>query len=130
MKYYWKKVVYRNLITSTRRRFLFMCQRGGSRRREFFKYDWFYRSLFLTGLFKMLKNGQTYFKNFAVFTPQDFKAMFGYFSTLCMKGLIISFSISSWSFFKQTVHAVKKHWQLSGKQSSVLNKKDFKHRCP
>ena len=35
----------------------------------------------------MLKNGQTYFKNFAVFTPQDFKSMFGHFSTLCNKGL-------------------------------------------
>ena len=35
----------------------------------------------------MLKNGQTYFKNLAVFTPQDFKSMFGHFSTLCNKGL-------------------------------------------
>ena len=28
----------------------------------------------------MLKNGQTYFKNLAVFTSQDFKSMFGHFS--------------------------------------------------
>ena len=35
----------------------------------------------------MLKNGQTYFKNLAVSTPQDFKSMFGHFSILCMKGL-------------------------------------------
>ena len=35
----------------------------------------------------MLKNGQTYIKNIAVFTPQDFKSMFGHFSTLCNKGL-------------------------------------------
>ena len=33
-------------------------------------------------------NGQTYFKNLAAFTPQDFKSMFGHFTTLCMKGLI------------------------------------------
>ena len=37
----------------------------------------------------MLKNGQTYFKNLAVFTPQDFYSMFGHFSTLCNKGLMI-----------------------------------------
>ena len=36
----------------------------------------------LTLSFIMLKNGQTYFKNLAVFTPQDFKIMFGHFSTL------------------------------------------------
>ena len=35
----------------------------------------------------MLKNGQTYFKNLLVFTPQDIKIMFNYFSTLFMKGL-------------------------------------------
>ena len=35
----------------------------------------------------MLKNGQTYFKNLVVFTPQDFKSMFEHFSTSCMKGL-------------------------------------------
>ena len=27
------------------------------------------------------------FKNLAVFPPQNFKCMFGYFSTFCMKGL-------------------------------------------
>ena len=35
----------------------------------------------------MLKNGQTYFKNLAVFKTKDFKNMFGHFSTLCIKGL-------------------------------------------
>ena len=35
----------------------------------------------------MLKNGQTNFKNLAVFTPQDFKSMFNHFSTLRNKGL-------------------------------------------
>ena len=33
----------------------------------------------------MLKNGQTYFKNLAVWTPQDFLNMFNHYSTLCMK---------------------------------------------
>ena len=33
----------------------------------------------------MLKNGQTYFKNLAVFIPQDFLSMFDHFSTLDMK---------------------------------------------
>ena len=36
----------------------------------------------------MLKNGQTYVKNLAVFTPQDFQSIFDHFSTLSMKGLI------------------------------------------
>ena len=35
----------------------------------------------------MLKNGQTYFKNLAVWTPQDFESMFGHFSTLWNEGL-------------------------------------------
>ena len=35
----------------------------------------------------MLKNGQRYFKNLTVWTPQNFKGMFGRFSTLWMKGL-------------------------------------------
>ena len=30
----------------------------------------------------MLKKGQTYIKDFAVWTPQDFKNKFGYFSIL------------------------------------------------
>ena len=42
----------------------------------------------------MLKNGQTYFKNLAVFTPQDFQSMFGHFSTLGMKGLSVRLSIT------------------------------------
>ena len=40
----------------------------------------------LTLSYIMLKNSQTYFKNYAVFKPQDFKSLFGYFSTLYMKG--------------------------------------------
>ena len=35
----------------------------------------------------MLQNGQTCFKNLAVFTPQDYQSMFGHFTTLCMQGL-------------------------------------------
>ena len=34
-----------------------------------------------------VENGETYFKNLAVFTPQDFKIMVGHYTTLCMKGL-------------------------------------------
>ena len=34
-----------------------------------------------------LKYGQTYFKNLALFTPQNFKSMFVHFSTLCMERL-------------------------------------------
>ena len=34
-----------------------------------------------------LKYGQTYFKNLAVFTPQNFKSMFVHFSALCMERL-------------------------------------------
>ena len=41
----------------------------------------------LTLLCKMSKNGQTYFKNLVVLSPQDFESMFGHFSALCMKGL-------------------------------------------
>ena len=43
----------------------------------------------------MLKNNQTYFKNLAVFTPQDFESMFGHFSTLVNKGL--SANPTKWS---------------------------------
>ena len=35
----------------------------------------------------MLQNGQTYFKNLAVWTSQEF--MFGHFTILCMKELSI-----------------------------------------
>ena len=37
----------------------------------------------------LLKKDQTYFKNLAVITPQDFKGMFDHFSTLCIKGFIL-----------------------------------------
>ena len=47
-------------------------------------------SLLLTFSLIMLKNGQTCFKNLAVFTPQDFKSMSDHFSTLWMKGLATS----------------------------------------
>ena len=33
-----------------------------------------------------MTNGLTYFKNLAVFPPQDFQSMFDYFSALCIKG--------------------------------------------
>ena len=33
--------------------------------------------------------GQTFFKNLTVFIPQGFQSMFGHFSLLCMKQLII-----------------------------------------
>ena len=32
-----------------------------------------------------MKNGQTYFNNLTLFTPQDFLSMFGHFGSLCMK---------------------------------------------
>ena len=35
----------------------------------------------------MLKNGQTYFKTFAMLTRQKFQSIFGHFLTLLMKGL-------------------------------------------
>ena len=35
----------------------------------------------------MFKNGQTYIKNLAVWTPQDFWCMFDQSMTLCMDGL-------------------------------------------
>ena len=35
----------------------------------------------------ILKNGQTYLKKFPVFTPQNFKSMFGHFLTSSMKEL-------------------------------------------
>ena len=36
----------------------------------------------------MFKNGQTYFQNCTLFTPQDFKSMFKNFSTSWKKRLI------------------------------------------
>ena len=46
----------------------------------------------------MLKIGQTYFKNLAGFTLQDFKSMFDHFSTLYMKGLFCSVYCISFNF--------------------------------
>ena len=43
-----------------------------------------------TGKFNR-KNGLTYFKNLAVFKPQEFLIMFDHFSILCMKGLLLVF---------------------------------------
>ena len=37
----------------------------------------------------MLKNGQTHYKNLAVFISQDFKSKLDHFSTLCIKCLIL-----------------------------------------
>ena len=57
---------------------------------------WSYRSRFkitkprdipLTLSCIILQNGQTFFKNLAVWTPQDFWSMFGHFTTLCVEGL-------------------------------------------
>ena len=46
-----------------------------------------HKKCYLTVLCILLKNGQTYFKNLVVFTPQDFKSIFDHFSILCMKCL-------------------------------------------
>ena len=43
--------------------------------------------------FKILKNGQTCFKDLAVRASEDFKNMFGHFSTLCMKGLLLGVNL-------------------------------------
>ena len=40
-----------------------------------------------------MKNGQTYFKNFAVGKPLDFYSMLIHFSTLCMERFISSLSL-------------------------------------
>ena len=54
----------------------------------------------------MLKNGQTYFKNLAVFTPQDFSSMLGHFSTLCNKGLSNTNNVLHYSVTNVFVHSV------------------------
>ena len=41
----------------------------------------------------MFKNGQTYFKNLAVFTLQDFKSIFDHFLSLWIKGLTILWTL-------------------------------------
>ena len=46
--------------------------------------EWEYLSL----SYMIWKNGQTYFKNLVVFTPQNLLSMFGHFSKLCMRRLI------------------------------------------
>ena len=46
--------------------------------------EWEYLSL----SYMIWKNGQTYFKNLAVFTPQNLLSMFGHFSKFCMRRLI------------------------------------------
>ena len=62
----------------------------------------------------MLKNSQTY----GVKTPQDFKSMFGHFSTFCMKELVKIKSI--YKRFQQTntcskliIETLKKVWNMS-----------------
>ena len=49
----------------------------------------------------MLGNDQTYFKNLAVLTPQDFEDMFGHFSILCMKRLALMQMYSSELIFSK-----------------------------
>ena len=46
----------------------------------------------LTLSYIILKNGQIHFLDLAMLTPQNFKSMFGHFSTLCMKRLILPFN--------------------------------------
>ena len=46
----------------------------------------------LTLSYIILKNGQIQFLDLAMLTPQNFKSMFGHFSTLCMKRLILPFN--------------------------------------
>ena len=48
----------------------------------------------------MLKNGQAYFKNTAVETSQEFKSIFGHFSTLYMKVLNYYFFLGGGGEFK------------------------------
>ena len=61
----------------------------------------------LNPYFIMLKNGQTYFKNLAVSTPQDSWSMFGYFSILSNKGL----KLKPGKQFKK-IHALNYFWPL------------------
>ena len=55
------------------------------------KCDSYYKVRRNTLLSIMLWDGQTCFKNLAVWTPQDLESIFGHFTTLCMKGLIRSY---------------------------------------
>ena len=50
--------------------------------------NYFANAANLSLLCTILKNGQSYFENFAMFTVQDFKSMFGHFLTFCLRGLI------------------------------------------
>ena len=50
----------------------------------------------------MLKNGQIYSKNQVVFTSQDFKSMFDYFSTLRRKVLNYKFQ----EYFKEVISII------------------------
>ena len=45
-----------------------------------------------------MKNGKAYFKNLVAFTLQDFKSMFGHFSTLCAKGFTLFVPMFSFVF--------------------------------
>ena len=66
----------------------------------------------------MLNNGQTYFRNLAVFTPQDFQSMFGHFTTLCMKGLIRPLAVNPLTtnvpYHIETSQLIGKPNQLAG----------------
>ena len=47
----------------------------------------------------ILKNDQTYFKNLALLTLQDFRSMFGHFSVLCIEGLMLMFPSKAIDWF-------------------------------
>ena len=66
----------------------------------------------------MLKNGQAYFKNFGVWTLQNFKSMFDYFSILWMKGLN---GWNSLEFF--TMKAMHSFYSLSSFYGVTVNPK-------
>ena len=61
----------------------------------------------------MLKNGQTYFKNLVVFTPQDFKSMFGHLSTFiyCNRGFPNTYKQRYWrsQYHGKTLHFPIQH---------------------
>ena len=66
-------------------------------------------------LFIVLKGGETYFKNLDVFTLQDFKSIFGHFSTLWMRGLIHKLHKPSITLHSQKFnHYIGRHIGMAG----------------
>ena len=54
-----------------------------------------------------MKNFHAYFENLAVWTMEDFKNMFGHFSTLYMKGLInLGKFVVAFNAFMTEVHII------------------------